>query len=131
MIVSEVDDMYEARSMHWNNLLCSRGSKKRDAYEMMFNLSYTVLGESIGREAPRLASYVSRLNPIKSFFESAFVNNSVYNLKKKCLHDLKIRKRDVAVKVTNNMLQKVWSEFEYRPDNFRVTRPAHTKVHLT
>jgi len=38
MIVSAFDDAYEDRSMHWNNLLCSRGSKKRDAYEMIFNL---------------------------------------------------------------------------------------------
>jgi hypothetical protein len=34
---------------------------------MMFNLSYTVLGKSIGRGAPHLASYVTRLNPIKLF----------------------------------------------------------------
>jgi hypothetical protein len=68
MIVIEVDDVYEDRSMRWNNLLCPRGRKKRDAYEMKFNFGYTVLGESIGRGAPRLATYVTRLNSIKLFF---------------------------------------------------------------
>jgi len=38
--------------------------------------------------------------------------------------------RVVVVTVTN-MLQKVWSEFEYRMDNFLATRPAHIKVCLT
>ena len=43
----------------------------------MLNLSYTVLGESIERGAPRLASYVTRLKHIKLFCEEVFVNNSV------------------------------------------------------
>jgi len=48
----------------------------------MFEISYTVLGGSIGRGEPdrRLASYVTRLNTTKLFFELAFVNNFVYYL---------------------------------------------------
>jgi hypothetical protein len=39
--------------------------------------------------------------------------------------------RDAVVTVTHKVLQKVWTEFENRPDTFRVTWPAFIKVYLT
>ena len=115
----------------WTETICCVHMGARTVTPRIWRLTLVIrcLVDRLGKESQTPGILCHQTQP-HYFFQLAFVNNFVYNLKQNP-HQLKIRMRDVVVKVTHNMLQTVWTEFEYRLGNFLATRSAHIKVYLT
>lgn len=83
----------------------------------------------IGRDGPiQWPPRSPDITPL-DFFLWGFVKDTVYSTKVHNISDLKHRITAAISQVTESMLQRTWSEIDYRMDILRATKGAHIEVY--
>jgi len=70
-----------------------------------------------------------RISPALGFFLWGYVKDKVFSTPVPDITNLKARMTDAFATITEDMLEKMWREIDYRLDVLRATKGAHVEVY--